>query len=89
MTNNVANLAASIVNDQRYSELKNHIYENHGGDHATAVRILTLLQDAASEAKQHGFVEGQKPKPVEEKPNNLIDEDLDTSLTNEEQQKRR
>jgi len=85
---NTANLAAAIINDKRYSELKTSIYEDlvkH--DHATVVAVFRTLQDYALESKENSFNAVEKQQSVVAK---VITHDLDSdpdmndSLTEEE-----
>ena len=85
---NTSNLAAAIINDKRYSELKTSIYEDlvkH--DHATVVSVFRTLQDYALESKENSFNIVEKQQSVVAK---VITHDLDSdpdmndSLTEEE-----
>jgi hypothetical protein len=86
MDKNTVNLAAAIVNDKRYSELKTAIYEElvkH--DHATVVAVFRALQEYAGDANDNKFTESDvvhRPIAAPEKPD--FDPDLDDSLTPEE-----
>jgi len=84
---NTSNLAAAIINDKRYSELKTSIYEDLvKNDHATVVAVFKLLQEYASEAIDNTFHDSGRVKPqeiVEDKKKDT-DPDLDESLTAEE-----
>jgi hypothetical protein len=86
MDKNTVNLAAAIVNDKRYSELKTAIYEElvkH--DHATVVAVFRALQEYAGDANDNKFTESdviQRPISVPEVPD--FDPDLDDRLTPEE-----
>jgi hypothetical protein len=85
---NVVNLAAAIINDKRYSELKTAVYEELvNKDYATVVAVFRLLQDFATDAAQNTFnnVENalkQSVVPVKQQPD--YDPDLDETLTDEE-----
>jgi len=85
---NVVNLAAALINDKRYSELKTAIYEDLvTKDHATVVAVFRALQDYATEASQNTFntVENslkQSIAPSYKEPD--YDPDLDESLTDAE-----
>jgi len=85
---NVTNLAASIINDKRYSELKTAIYEELvKNDHATVVAVFKALQEYATEANDNKFNLSDKPKMMTAKigTHDLdLDPDLDDSLTQEE-----
>ena len=84
MTKPVNNLAASIVNDPSFVELKTEVYEQVKGDHATAVSIFHFLQECANEATENKFYEGNPTSPKKEKVKEEApdyDPDLDTSLT--------
>jgi hypothetical protein len=72
---NTSNLAAAIINDKRYSELKTSVYEDlvkH--DHATVVAVFRRLQDYAEEAKENSFNEVEKKQLIATK---TIDHDLE------------
>jgi anti-sigma regulatory factor (Ser/Thr protein kinase) len=85
---NTVNLAAAIINDKRYSELKTAVYEDlvkH--DHATVVAVFRTLQDYAIEAKDNSFneVERQQATAIKVATHDLdLDPDLDISLTEDE-----
>jgi len=85
---NVVNLAAAIINDKRYSELKTAVYEELvNKDYATVVAVFRLLQDFAVDAGQNTFnnVENalkQSIIPTKHEPD--YDPDLDDSLSDEE-----
>ena len=85
---NTVNLAAAIINDKRYSELKTAVYEDlvkH--DHATVVAVFRALQDYAVEAKDNSFneVERQQTTVTKVATHDLdLDPDLDISLTEDE-----
>jgi anti-sigma regulatory factor (Ser/Thr protein kinase) len=85
---NTINLAAAIINDKRYSELKTAVYEDlvkH--DHATVVAVFRTLQDYAIEAKDNSFneVERQQATSIKVATHDLdLDPDLDISLTEDE-----
>jgi len=85
---NTTNLAAAIVNDRRYSELKTSIYEDLvNKDHATVVALFKMLQDYALEAEDNSFHAGEKPAIIISKvgAHDLeIDPDLNDALTPEE-----
>jgi hypothetical protein len=85
---NVTNLSASIVNDRRYSELKNSIYEELvSKDHSTVVAFFKILQEWALEAEDNSFHAADKPKLKTTRVvgHDLeVDPDLDDSLTEEE-----
>lgn len=85
---NTLNLAAAIINDRRYSELKTAIYEDLvKNDHATVVAVFKMLQDYALEAEDNSFHSVEKPRKLIEKINTHdldLDPDLDDSLTSEE-----
>jgi len=83
---NVLNLAASIVNDKRYSELKTAIYEDLvAKDHATVVSVFKALQEWATEADDNKFETIERPKIAKVSTHDLdLDPDLDDSLTPEE-----
>jgi hypothetical protein len=88
MDKNVINLAAAIINDKRYSELKTAVYEQlvkH--DHATVVAVFRALQEYAEDAEDNTFSASDKPKLVQSKvgAHDLdFDPDLDESLTDDE-----
>jgi len=72
---NTSNLAAAIINDKRYSELKTSVYEDlvkH--DHATVVAVFRRLQDYAEEAKENSFNEVENKQLIATK---TIDHDLE------------
>lgn len=85
---NTINLAAAIINDKRYSELKTAVYEDlvkH--DHATVVAVFRTLQDYAYDAKENSFNEVEKAQatPIKVATHDLdLDPDLDISLTESE-----
>jgi hypothetical protein len=85
---NVVNLAAAIINDKRYSELKTAVYEELvNKDYATVVAVFRLLQDFAVDAGQNTFsnIENslkQTVAPSKQQPD--YDPDLDDSLSDEE-----
>jgi hypothetical protein len=85
---NTSNLAAAIINDKRYSELKTSIYEDlvkH--DHATVVAVFRTLQDYALESKENSFntVEKQQAITAKVATHDLdFDPDMNDSLTEEE-----
>jgi hypothetical protein len=85
---NVTNLAAALINDKRYSELKTAIYEELvNKDHATVVAVFRALQEYATDAEQNTFnsVDSQLRSSVVsqiKKPD--IDPDLDDSLSLDE-----
>jgi len=85
---NTVNLAAAIINDKRYSELKTAVYEDLVKyDHATVVAVFRALQDYAVEAKDNSFneVERQQTTSIKVATHDLdLDPDLDISLTEEE-----
>jgi len=86
MDKNVLNLAASIVNDKRYSELKTAIYEElvkH--DHSSIVAVFKAFQEYAIDAEDNKFEKVDKPKIVKVSAHDLdLDPDMDDSLTIEE-----
>ena len=86
MDKNVLNLAASIVNDKRYSELKTAIYEElvkH--DHSSIVAVFKTLQEYAIDAEDNKFEIIDKPKVMKVGSHDLdFDPDMDDSLTIEE-----
>jgi hypothetical protein len=86
MDKNVLNLAASIVNDKRFTELKSSLYEElvkH--DHATVVSVFKTLQEWATEAEDNKFETIERPKIAKVTAHDLdLDPDLDDSLTPEE-----
>jgi hypothetical protein len=88
MDKNVVNLAAAIINDRRYSELKNGLYEELvNKDHATVVAVFRALQEWATDAEDNTFSASDKPKLTVSKvsAHDLdFDPDLDESLTDEE-----
>lgn len=87
MTKTVNNLAASIVNDPRFVELKTEVYEQVKGDHATAVSIFHFLQECANEATENKFYEVNRTSSAEKPAKEAAldyDPDLDTSLTADE-----
>jgi len=88
MDKNVVNLAAAIINDRRYSELKNGLYEELvNKDHATVVAVFRALQEWATDAEDNTFSAFDKPKltTVKVSTHDLdFDPDLDESLTDEE-----
>jgi len=85
---NTSNLAAAIINDKRYSELKTSVYEDlvkH--DHATVVAVFRTLQDYAEEAKENSFnaVEKTKLTAIKAIDHDLeFDPDMNDVLTEEE-----
>lgn len=85
---NVVNLAAAIINDKRYSELKNAVYEELvNKDYASVVAVFRLFQDFATDAAQSTFNSvdtalKQSVAPVKQNPD--YDPDLDDSLSIEE-----
>jgi hypothetical protein len=85
---NTTNLAAAIINDRRYSELKTSIYEDLvNKDHATVVAVFKTLQDYAIDAEDNSFHAGEKPAMITSKVGGHdleIDPDLDDALTPEE-----
>jgi hypothetical protein len=85
---NTANLAAAIINDKRYSELKTSIYEDLVKyDHATVVAVFRTLQDYALESKENSFntVEKQQSVLTKVATHDLdFDPDMNDSLTEEE-----
>jgi hypothetical protein len=85
---NVVNLAAAIINDKRYSELKTAIYEDLvKSDHASVVAVFKALQEYASDAEDNTFYAVDKPKLIQSKVGSHdldIDPDLDDTLTEEE-----
>ena len=88
MDKNVVNLAAAIINDRRYSELKNGLYEELvSKDHATVVAVFRALQEWATDAEDNTFSASDKPKLITSKVSTHdldFDPDLDESLTDEE-----
>ena len=86
MDKNVLNLAASIVNDKRFTELKSSLYEElvkH--DHATVVSVFKTLQEWATEADDNKFETVERTKVSKIASHDLdLDPDLDESLTPEE-----
>ena len=86
MDKNVLNLAASIVNDKRFTELKSSLYEElvkH--DHATVVSVFKTLQEWATEADDNKFETVESTKVSKIASHDLdLDPDLDDSLTPEE-----
>lgn len=84
---NTTNLAAAIVNDKRYSELKTAIYEDLvTKDHASIVAVFKALQDYALEAQDNSFHSTEKVATITKVgAHDLdIDPDLDDALTDEE-----
>ena len=85
---NTVNLAAAIINDKRYSELKTAVYEDLVKyDHAMVVAVFRALQDYAVEAKDNSFneVERQQATVTKVATHDLdLDPDLDISLTEDE-----
>jgi len=85
---NTTNLAAAIINDRRYSELKTSIYEDLvNKDHATVVAVFKTLQDYAIDAEDNSFHAGEKPAMITSNVGGHeleIDPDLDDALTPEE-----
>jgi len=85
---NVVNLAAALINDKRYSELKTAIYEDLvTKDHSTVVAVFRALQDYATNAEQNTFnsVENSLKSTVAISRNQSdYDPDLDESLTDDE-----
>jgi len=85
---NVVNLAAALINDKRYSELKTAIYEDLvTKDHSTVVAVFRALQDYATNAEQNTFnsVENALKSTVAISRNQSdYDPDLDESLTDDE-----
>lgn len=85
---NVVNLAAAIINDKRYSELKTAIYEDLvKNDHASVVAVFRALQEYASDAEDNSFHSVDKQKLIQTKAGSHdldIDPDLDDTLTEEE-----
>ena len=85
---NVVNLAAAIVKDKRFAELKNAIYEELvSKDHSSVVAVFRAFQDWADDAQDGSFnsVENalkQSVSIVKNKPD--YDLDLDDSLSDEE-----
>jgi len=85
---NTSNLAAAVINDKRYSELKTAIYEDlvkH--DHATVVAVFRRLQDYAEEAKENSFneVENKQLTSTKAVTHDLeFDPDMNDVLTEEE-----
>jgi hypothetical protein len=85
---NTSNLAAAIINDKRYSELKTSVYEDlvkH--DHATVVAVFRRLQDYAEQAKENSFNEVEKKQLISSKTieHDLeFDPDMNDVLTEEE-----
>ena len=88
MDKNVINLAAAIINDRRYSELKNGLYEELvNKDHATVVAVFRSLQEWATDAEDNTFSASDKPKLITSKVGSHdldIDPDLDDTLSEEE-----
>lgn len=93
MDKNVTNIAAAIVNDRRYPDLKTSVYEELvAKDHATVVALFKLLQEWATEAEDNQFIKTDMPTKSVQKviSHDLeIDPDLDDSLTDEELVSRR
>ena len=85
---NVTNLAAALINDKRYSELKTAIYEELvNKDHATVVAVFRALQDYATDAEQNTFNSVEISMKSSVRSNNKkpdIDPDLDETLSEEE-----
>ncbi len=85
---NVTNLAAALINDKRYSELKTAIYEELvNKDHATVVAVFRALQDYATDAEQNTFNSVETSMKSSVRSNNKkpdIDPDLDETLSEEE-----
>ena len=86
MDKNVLNLAASIVNDKRFTELKSSLYEELvKNDHSTVVAVFKMLQEWATQAEDNKFETVERPKIEKVTTQDLdIDPDLDDSLTPEE-----
>jgi len=88
MDKNVINLAAAIINDRRYSELKNGLYEELvSKDHATVVAVFRSLQEWATDAEDNTFSASDKPKLTTAKVGSHdldIDPDLDDTLSEDE-----
>ena len=86
MDKNVLNLAASIVNDKRFTELKSSLYEELvKNDHLTVVAVFKMLQEWATEAEDNKFETIERPKIAKVSTHDLdLDPDLDDSLTPEE-----
>ena len=86
MDKNLLNLAASIVNDKRFTELKSSLYEELvKNDHATVVSVFKTLQEWATEAEDNKFETIDRPKVSKIATHDLdLDPDLDDSLTPEE-----
>jgi hypothetical protein len=86
MDKNVLNLAASIVNDKRFTELKSSLYEELvKNDHSTVVAVFKMLQEWATEAEDNKFETVERPKIAKVTTHDLdLDPDLDDSLTPEE-----
>lgn len=85
---NTSNLAAAIINDKRYSELKTSVYEDLvKQDHATVVAVFRRLQDYAEQAKENSFNEVEKKQLISSKTieHDLeFDPDMNDVLTEEE-----
>jgi len=85
---NVVNLAAAIINDKRYSELKTYVYEELvNKDYSTVVAVFRLLQDFAVDAAQNTFNSvdnALKKSAVSVNHRKDYDPDLDDSLSDEE-----
>ena len=85
---NITNIAAAIVNDVRYNQLKTAIYEDLvNKDHASIVAVFKALQDYALEAEDNSFHAGEKPAMITSRVGGHdleIDPDLDDTLTPEE-----
>ena len=86
MDKNVLNLAASIVNDKRFTELKSSLYEELvKNDHSTVVAVFKMLQEWATQAEDNKFETVERPKISKVTTHDLdLDPDLDDSLTPEE-----
>jgi hypothetical protein len=86
MDKNVLNLAASIVNDKRFTELKSSLYEELvKNDHSTVVAVFKMLQEWATQAEDNKFETIERPKIEKVTTHDLdIDPDLDDTLTPEE-----
>jgi len=86
MDKNVLNLAASIVNDKRFTELKSSLYEELvKNDHSTVVAVFKMLQEWAAQAEDNKFETVERPKISKVTTHDLdLDPDLDDSLTPEE-----
>ena len=86
MDKNVLNLAASIVNDKRFTELKSSLYEELvKNDHSTVVAVFKMLKEWATQAEDNKFETVERPKITKVTTHDLdFDPDLDISLTDEE-----